>query len=159
MNLLSSMLRYLRPSSDLSKFSSSSAGLFCNPPHKRGRKFQKGLSKMSLLSSPQKILKDLAKMSHSYLMPPYKIFWTYRVFWKIWSKGNNALLPPDHTPPTSSPNINIRMWEYVITILCTIAFVRFIRIISWVLTMWLISILPLYKAMKRVVFQFLIWKP
>ena len=92
-------------------------------------------------------------------MPPYKIFWTYRVFWKIWSKGNNALLPPDHAPPISSPNINICMWEYVITILCTIAFVRFIRIISWVLTMWLISILPLYKAMKRVVFQFLIWKP
>ena len=91
--------------------------------------------------------------------PAQVFFWTYRVFWKIWSKGNNALLPPDNAPPTSSPNINISMWEYFITILCTTAFVRFIRIISWVLTMWLISILPLYKAMKRVVFQFLIWKP
>ena len=114
---------------------------------------------MSLPSSPQKILKDLAKMSHSYLMLPYKIFWTYRVFWKIWSKGNNALLPPDHATPTSSPNINISMWEYIITILCTIVFVRFIRIISWALTMWLISVLPLYKATKGIVFQFLIWKP
>ena len=160
MNLLSCTLRYLPPRSVLicQSFHHPHLAYFATPLIK-GEEISERFVKNVTPSSPRKILKDLAKMSHSYLMLPYKIFWTYRVFWKFWSKGNNALLPPDHTPPTSSPNINIRMWEYVITILCTIAFVRFIRIISWVLTMWLISTLPLYKAMKRFVFQFLIWKP
>ena len=73
----------------------------------------------------------------------------YRVFSKIWSKGNNALIPLDQVPPTSSPNISISMWEYATTILYAIVFVRFIRIIYWVLTMWIISILPLYKDIKE----------
>ena len=161
MNLLSCTLRYLPPWSVLIRqsFYHPQLAYFATCFIKGGANFWKFCQKCHPLSSPRKILKNLAKMSHIYLMPPYKIFWAYRVFWKIWSNGNNALLPPDHAPPTSSPNINMGIWEYIITILCTIAFARFIRIISWVLTMWLISILPLYKAMKRVVFQFLIWKP
>ena len=103
-------------------------------------------------------------MSQSYLMPPSKIFWTYRIFRKIWWKGSNALCPPlrptNHNPNPYShlvPNITSSMWEYAIILLCTILCKIYENFLA--LTIWIIPILPLYISMKRVVFQFLIWKP
>ena len=50
----------------------------------------------------RKILKDLAKMSQSYLSH-HKKYFEHIVFCKIWSKENNAYLSPQTTsPPTPS---------------------------------------------------------
>ena len=105
MNLLSCTLRYLLSRSVLicQSFRHPQLAYFANPLIKGGGNFWKICQNRHPSSSQQKILKDLAK-----------IFWIYRVFWKIWSKGNSAIFTPDHSPPTSSPNINkyVRVCHY-----------------------------------------------
>ena len=73
-------------------------------------------------------------------MLPYKILWTYRIFWKNWWKGNNVLICPDHALHLLSLHNHKYVKVYNYNTSYNTLFVRFIRIISWVLTMWLISI-------------------
>ena len=163
-------------------FSSSSADIFYNPPQKKGRETLKGLSKrsgrywpLSLLirekfwkiwqnitqlpteSPTWKILKDLVKMSHSYLIHHIKYFEYIEYFEKFGEKEIMSLRPPKPRPPPPPKHNHkyVRICSY--NTLYNTLLVRIIRIISWVLTMWLVSFLPLYIAMKRVILQFLVW--
>ena len=107
-------------SSHFSKFSSSSADIFCNPPQNMGRKILKGLSKRSIRYWPLAL-----SMKEK--------------FWKICQ--NIRQLSSDH-----APTCYVRACHY--NTLYNALFVRFIRIISGVLKMWLISILPIYSYEK-----------
>ena len=77
-------------------------------------------------STPRKIFKDFAKKEIMLSAAPP--------------------LPPRPWNSASFPNITMIMWDYAITILCFWDLSK--RIISWVLTVWFISIFLLYIAMK-----------
>ena len=49
----------------------------------------------------RKILKDLAKMSHSYLIPSCKIFWTFREFFE--KIGPKEIMFTSSSTPTTLP--------------------------------------------------------
>ena len=77
-------------------------------------------------STPRKIFKDFAKKEIMLSAAPP--------------------IPPRPWNSASFPNITMIMWDYAITILCFWDLSK--RIISWVLTVWFISIFLLYIAMK-----------
>ena len=81
-------------------------------------------------------------------MPPPS---TQRKIFKDFAKKEIMLsaappIPPRPWNSASFPNLTMIMWDYAITILCFWDLSK--RIISWVLTVWFISIFLLYIAMK-----------
>ena len=81
-------------------------------------------------------------------MPPPS---TQRKIFKDFAKKEIMLsaappIPPRPWNSASFPNITMIMWDYAITILCFWDLSK--RIISWILTVWFISIFLLYIAMK-----------
>ena len=116
-----------------SKFSPSSADIFCNLPQKMGRKILKGLLRRSGRYWPLALL-----MREKF----WKIFQNIRPLAIVYFK---KLVEKEITPsvlPVHAPAWYVRVWHYNTS--CNTLFVRFIRIISWVFKLWLISILPRY---------------